>query len=207
MKTAVDDNIDALSRAIMNEAQSDAERILEEARQKADTIRKQAQEQAAQERQRILERAQQEAARIRSQSVATTQLKSRTMQLDHREKLLNNVFKAAQQELPSVQQWTDYPEIAQNLLREALTQLKAEEVTVRADAKTQAVLDQAFLDQVSRENNTKITMGPPLERGIGVMVDTANGRLQYDNTLETRLRRMQADMRSPVYHQLMGEKV
>lgn len=207
MKQAVDENIDALSRAIMTDARSEADQLLEDARAKAESIRKQAQEQAEAERKQILDRANQEAARIRSQVISTTQLKARTMQLEHREKLLDKVFQTAQQELASVQQWTDYDEIAQNLLREALMQLQVNEVRVRADKRTMSAYSKKFLDDLSQEMNVKISEGDPLEQGVGVIVETVDKHMQYDNTLETRLRRMQNNLRSPVNHLLMGESL
>jgi V/A-type H+-transporting ATPase subunit E len=207
MKQAVDENIDALSRAIMTDARSEADQLLEDARAKAESIKKQAQEQAEAERKQILDRANQEAARIRSQVISTTQLKARTMQLEHREKLLDKVFQTAQQELSSVQQWKDYDEIAQNLLREALMQLEVNEVRILADKRTMSAYSKKFLDDLSQEMNVKISEGDPLEQGVGVIVETVDKHMQYDNTLETRLRRMQNNLRSPVNHLLMGESL
>ena len=51
----------------------------------------------------------------------------------------------------------------------------------------------------------QLELGEPLERGTGVVLVTADGHRRYDNTLETRLSRMQAALRTPVYHILMGE--
>jgi vacuolar-type H+-ATPase subunit E/Vma4 len=46
-----------------------------------------------------------------------------------------------------------------------------------------------------------------LDEGTGVVVDASAGKLHYDNTLETRLSRLQNSLRSSVYKVLMGEKV
>lgn len=205
MKSAVDDNIDALSKAIMEQARSEADQMLADAKTKAEEIRKRAEQRAAEERKAILSRVSQEAERIHGQKIATAQMKARTMQLEHREKLLEKVFDEAQKELVGIQQWTEYPEIAETLLREALMQIRAEVVEVQADEKTLSLLKRGALDKVAKELNTQITVGAPLERGIGVIVRTADGHLQYDNTLETRLKRMKSSLRSPVHHLLMGE--
>lgn len=207
MKAEVQENMDSLSRAILAEAKGDAEHLVTEARARAETIRRQAQEQAEQVRKEILDRAKQEADQLRGQNVATTQLKARTMQLEHREKVLDQVFTKAMNDLPSVQKWTDYPDIARNLLREAVLQLRSDTVVVHADAFTQSVLAQKYLDDLGKELNVQLSMGDALQQGTGVVVETNNGRLQYDNTLETRLRRMQNNLRVPVYHILMGEKI
>ncbi len=153
----------------------------------------------------ILDRAMQDTERIRSQKIASTQLKARTMQLESREKVLNNVYDAALKELPTIQQWSDYGDIAQTLLREAVTQLRTSDVTVHADPKTQAHFSEPFLNDLSKELNVRIKLGKPLAKGLGVILESENGHLQFDNTLETRLKRMWNNTRAAAYHRLMGE--
>ncbi|MBN1312448.1 MAG: hypothetical protein JXB30_13605, partial [Anaerolineae bacterium] len=174
-----------LSRAVLGEANSEVEQILSAAQAKAKAIRQQAQKQADVERAEILEQGRREAARIRSQAAASAQLEAQTRQLAHREKLLDSVFEAAQQQLPGIQQWTDYEEIAHRLLREALTLLGAAEVRIRADERTQLLLTDQTLVEVSEEMDMQARMGPPLEYGTGVIAETVDGHRQYDNTLET----------------------
>ncbi len=53
----------------------------------------------------------------------------------------------------------------------------------------------------------RLRAGEPLARGTGVVLETPDGHRRYDNTLETRLARMQDGLRAPVYHILMGEAV
>jgi len=204
MKTTEED-IKALSRAVISDARGDAEQNLSEARAKADAIRKQAEQDAAAERDRILQKATQEAERLRSQSVASAQLKARTLELEQREKLLEQVFGTARQQLDSVQKSTDYEKTAQRLLNEALVRLGAAKVVVRADATTQKLFSAAVLEKISKELNIQMKLGEPLKQGTGVVVETEDGRRQYDNTLETRLARLQETLRSPVFHLLMGE--
>jgi vacuolar-type H+-ATPase subunit E/Vma4 len=202
---SVEENIEALSRAILSEAKGEAEQIGSDASTKADSIRQRAQEQADAERKEILDRACQEAERIRSQSISTTQLKARTMELESREKLLDSVFKAAKQQLPSIQQRSNYDQIVYRLAKEALNQLNAKDGDIRADQATQKLLSDHILDKITADMKVKLQIGQPLEHGTGVVVDTSDGHLHYDNTLETRLSRQQNGLRSAVYRILMGE--
>ncbi len=202
---SVEENIETFARAILSEAQAEAQQIKAEADAKAQAIRQRAQKQAEVERAEILERAAQEADRLRSQVIATTQLKARTHQLERREKLLDQVFTTARQKLSNIEQWSDYDVIAHRLLREALQQLKANDAVVQADEVTQKVLAAGIAEKTSKELNIPIKFGDTLTNGIGVIVGSSNGRLQFDNTLETRLNRLQNMLRSPVYHLLMGE--
>lgn len=201
----VEGNMDMLSRAVLNEARTEADQILSEARAKADAIRQRAQEQAAAERKQILARAAEEADRIRRQAGATAQIQARTLQLEQREKLLNDVFEAAQRLLGSVTRWSDYDDIACRLFREALARLEPGSAIVRADAATLRALAGPVLDEISKEMGIKLRTGDQLEQGTGVIVETEDGRRRYDNTLETRLSRMRDTLRSPVYHLLVGE--
>ncbi len=202
-----EENIENLSRAILFEAQADAEQIHADAKEKADAIRQQAQQTAESARKEIMERAAQEAERIRSQVIATAQMKARTLQLEHREKLLDKVFNAAKEKLAGLQKRPDYDKIVAELIREAVTQLKVDQAEVRVDAATQKILTDQALNELSKESKTQLSVGKILDEGTGIVVDADNGRLHYDNTLETRLSRLQSALRSAVYHVLMGEKL
>jgi len=205
MKTEVED-IEMLERAILSEARDAAEQTKAEAQQKAEAIRKRAQERAEQERKAILDQAKQEVDRLRGQAVATAQLKARSLELAHREQLLEGVFNAVKEKLPEIQKRPDYDQIAAMLLREALVQLRVNKAQIRAEKTTQGILEKKALGEISKELNGQFTMGDPLEEGIGVVVDAADGKLHYDNTLETRLDRLQSTLRASVYKMLMGEK-
>ena len=201
-----EENFEPLSRAILKEADVDAQQIREEAKARADAIRQRARDEAENVRQENLNKARQDADRLRSQSVASAQLKARTMQLEHREKLLDRVFQAAKEKLADVQNGSDYDQLAARLLREALVQLRVDKAQIRADKSTQSLLDKKTLKELSSELKGQFTFGEPLEEGVGVVVEAGEGRLHYDNTLETRLQRLQSNLRASVYKVLMGEQ-
>jgi vacuolar-type H+-ATPase subunit E/Vma4 len=205
MMKSDDPNIEALSRVVLREAHSDAEKILADARDKSEAIRQQAQQQADAGRAEILERATREAERIHSEVLSTAQLKARTLQLGQREKLLDEVFEAAQQQLAAIQKSSDYEKTARMLLTDALAHLRVEQAVIRADPATRKFYTTDMLDEISKEMGAKISLGQPLEGGIGLIAETPDGRRQYDNTLETRLARSREALRLPVYHILMGE--
>jgi V-type H+-transporting ATPase subunit E len=126
------------------------------------------------------------------------------VQLEEREKILNDVFEEVRKQLASVKKRPDFNAIVSMLVHEALTELKVKEAEIRADESTHKVLK---LDEISKELNGKFSPGEKLEEGTGIVVSASGGKLNYDNTLETRLSRLQATLRSSVYKVLMGEKV
>ena len=201
----VDENIESLSQAILSEARGETGQVKADAQSKADAIRQRAQEQAQSERKGILDQAKAEADRLRSQALATAQLKARSSELAHREKLLERAFKAVRQKLPDVQKRQDYGEIVAALIREGLDQLKTDKAEIRADKVTQKVLGSQFLDEISKATNVKLSLGGPLEQGTGIVLSAADGHLYFDNTFETRLNRMQSRLRPAAFQILMGE--
>ncbi len=202
---SAEENVDMLSRAILSEAQAETEQLRKDAQSKADAVLARAQEQVAAERTAILEQASQEAERIRSQIVATAQLKARALDLERREKMLDRVFDAARQQLPRIQHRDDYGQLVVRLVREAVTQLGAAKAEIRADRTTEKFLTAQVLDKLCRETQAELSVGKTLEQGIGVIVEASDGHLHFDNTLETRLIRLQGGLRSSVFHTLMGE--
>ncbi len=200
-----DKDIERLTQAVMGEAGADAEKIRSEAQVKAEAIRQKAKEEAEAQARDILKRAELEAERIHRQGLASAELKARLLHLDHREKLLQSVFDAARQQLGTVQQWKDYDQVALQLLREALVHLGADAAQIRADPTTRRYLTQPALEALSKELNMQLSLAEPLPQGLGIVVETRDGRMHYDNTFETRLSRLQSSLRAAVNHILMGE--
>lgn len=200
-----EDNLDRLSKEIFAQVDSETNQILAEAKQKAEQIRKRAREEAATEKASLLDRAKLDAERVRSQAIATTQMKARTMQLESREKLLNEVFEAARAKLASVQDWSDYDVIVKKLILEAAEQLGSEKIKIKADKVTGKYINEKMLKEVSSELGIKVELAGSLDKGVGIVASTEDGHLTYDNSLETRLTHLENELRSSVYHVLMGE--
>ena len=205
--TAAEENFQALSRAVQSEARADAEQLLTDAKAKADAIRQRAQEQAQAERQKILERAQREAEHVRSQCLAAAGLQAQRHRLERREKLLDKVFDTARQRMPTIQQWTDYDQIVREWIREAVTYLGSSAARLRADANTHTILTESALTELSEELSVELRLEEPMEHGLGIVAETMDGHLRYENTLEARLERLQDKLRGPVYRLLMGESL
>ena len=202
---SVDGNVDELTLAIVSEARAEGQDLQTQAQAKADAIRQRAKTEAEQESRHILAKAAEEAERLRAQGLATARLKARALELKQREKLLESVFAAVSQRLPTVQQRKDYPEIARGLAREAVSQLHSGKVALRVDEATRKALAAQVIAELSRELQAEVSLGESLQKGSGVIAHTTDGHLNFDNTLETRLARLQGNLRAAVYHILAGE--
>ncbi len=115
------------------------------------------------------------------------------------------MFAAVSERLPAVQQRKDYDAIARDLSREALSQLHAPKVQIVADQATRRILTPGIIDEIAKDLKVEVSLGDVLPRGLGVVAQTVDQHLQFDNTLETRLARMKSALRAPVYDILVGE--
>lgn len=189
----------------MQEAREEVEQILADAKAQADGTRAQAEAEANARRDTILQRARREADALRDQTIAKAQMEAQTLKLGRREELLSRPFAEVRRQLASATQWQDYGQIARQLIREGVERLGGGEIVVRADEETRKVLDDETLEALGQELDARLLAGELLDKGTGVVLETPDGHRRYDNTLETRLTRMQDALRTPVYHILMGE--
>jgi V/A-type H+-transporting ATPase subunit E len=204
---SVEERMQLLSRAVLSEANAEADRVLEAAQSKADAIRERAKEQAQAQREEILERARTKAESVRSGCVASAQLEARRLRLERREQVLDRVFEAVRQRLPNVQGWTDYDQIVRDLAREAVDHLGADAVRIRADEHAREVLSDSTLVELSEELGVQLRLEDLDDGRTGVVAETMDGHRRYDNTLQARLGRWQDELRAPVYRLLMGESL
>jgi V/A-type H+-transporting ATPase subunit E len=204
---SVEERMQLLSRAVLSEANAEADRVLEAAQSKADAIRERAKEQAQAQREEILQRARTKAESVRSGCVASAQLEARRLRLERREQVLDRVFEAVRQRLPNVQGWTDYDQIVRDLAREAVDHLGADAVRIRADEHAREVLSDSTLVELSEELGVQLRLEDLDDGRTGVVAETMDGHRRYDNTLQARLGRWQDELRAPVYRLLMGESL
>jgi vacuolar-type H+-ATPase subunit E/Vma4 len=198
-------DIRSLETVITTEARQDAAKITAETESHIESIKRQALEQADRQRNAILKQAQEKVETLQSQAVTSAQLEAQTLKLERRETLLARVMSEARRRLAGVTEWPEYSSVVRHLIREGVEVLGAESLVIQADETTRRMLDDHVLAALQEDLAVQLELGAPLERGTGVVIVTADGHRRYDNTLETRLARMQAALRTPVYHILMGE--
>lgn len=195
-----------LSNGIMAQARAEAERILKDAEAEAGNKRKAAQVETDASERASLQQAKKDADRIFQQAVAAGALEAQKMKLASREELLSDVFSVAKNELKLAFQWSDYPDILRRLIDEAIVNLDAEEIILHADTQTQRYLDDTFLVDMCDQSGVRLKKGRSMKNGVGVIGETPDGHRRYRSTLEARLERLQSQLRTEVYHILVGTK-
>jgi V/A-type H+/Na+-transporting ATPase subunit E len=146
------------------------------------------------------------AARIRREAVGSAGLEARAYKTRRRELLIQRVFDEALERLANPTELEDYKAVVKALVGEASEHLGGLDVVkVTGDKATLDLMDQEFLDHLADVIGYHVEVGEPLLQGSGIMLESPDGRLRYDNTFQTRLSRMRSALRASVYRILMGE--
>lgn len=160
----------AEAEEIREEAETDAEEIIEEAKEEASTI--------IEERERSVER---EAQQLREQQLSSANLEAKQLRLKARREALDEVRTAVEDrllELPS----NERQELTQILLDAALTEFGGDEELVvhgRAD-------DEDLLSDLAADDD-RLSVGEPVDRLGGVVVEGTETRMRVDNSLDAVL--------------------
>jgi len=198
-------DIKALADAVKSEAGRDQERILNNARSSARTLREQARAEAETEGDRIIQDAESKTARSLEQARAAAGIEAQALRLDNREALLNKVFDLTSEGLQAVPNREDYCSVVHALIGDAVAHMgNVNILMVLADSVTCEYLDDKILEQLGREFDIQLTLGGLLDEGTGLVVQSQDGHLFYDNTFQARLTRMRSSLRASVFQILRG---
>lgn len=206
MLKSIDERIEDLSRAIIEEAHADAEMLKSVAKLKVNVVLEAGQKQAEKIRTEILENAKLEAELLKEERLAEVAIKAKIEWLEKREELLETVFQTVRLRCNSLLESDEYPQALQGLIMDAVGQLQSNQVWLHLDSASRSLLDEKSLDVISESLGVEMHVGDDLTDGIGVIAKDALGHRIFDNTLETRLNRQMESLRSDVYKILMGEE-
>ena len=206
MLKSIDERIEDLSRAIIEEAHADAEMLKSVAKLKVNVVLEAGQKQAEKIRTEILENAKLEAERLKEERLAEVAIKAKIEWLEKREELLETVFQTVRLRCKSLLESDEYPQALQGLIMDAVGQLQSNQVWLHLDSASRSLLDEKSLDVISESLGVEMHVGDDLTDSIGVIAKDALGHRIFDNTLETRLNRQMESLRSDVYKILMGEE-
>ena len=200
-----DMNVQNLSRTVLRNVQIDAKKIRAEAEEKVNEIKQHAHQDREMEYQKIIDAARKDSSYIKNKNIASAEAEARMIWLIRRENLINQVFDKSLELLPQVADRSDYQEIVENLIREAIFQLNESEARIHLDKKADQLIDDVQIKRFSDESGVKIERGKILPDQIGIIATTLDEHRQFDNTLQARLHRQKSTMRMAIYKILMGE--
>ena len=190
---------------ITEDVAREVERILGEAEKSAADRSASVDEQAHAVIQQAESKAEEQAERIRKQSASSLRMERRRRQLRLQEQAVQEVLKRVRQRLAEMVGTREYREVLLGWIVEAAIGLGASEATVNASAAERKQIDKRLLEDAQRQvgelSGKKVRLkgeeGDPLIPQ-GIVLRAADGRVEYNNQVATRLLRQQSEIRKAI---------
>ncbi len=204
-----DTDSSGLLAGIEQEAREEADRIIQETRRMLDERRKATDLQIEKILITAQEKADAQAEVIRGNSGSRIAVETRRLSLRARDELMRDVLTQARRKLESLIKTEAYRSIVAGWVVEAAVGLNVPAASVRASAGELSLIDKALLKEAERKvkevtgKTVKLEIAPgrPL-REQGVVLTAKDGRLAFNNQVQTRLMRYDSEIRRIIYGEL-----
>ncbi|OQX82724.1 MAG: hypothetical protein B6D63_07335 [Candidatus Latescibacteria bacterium 4484_7] len=207
-----EDSVNEICRQIIADGEHEVSSILEKARRTADDITSKAEEEGKKAAEKILKEADSRVEAIKRRAVSSVELEVKRERLKVRESLFDMVMEKVNELLSSARGRSEYADILAGLAVEAIVALGSANVTIFADSRDVQLVESKVVPKVKDmlaglgKEIESVDVKPLDKPSIGgVVVGVREGNVIYDNTFESRLYRMQSDIRTIVYNELFRE--
>lgn len=150
---------------------------------------------------RIVENARKQAENIKRQIVGSNRLMVRNKQLMLVEDAVNNVFKSTIARIDSIRSDESYESMMRRLIEDALNAIGVDAV-IECNDKDRDLVDRIILE-VQHKYNFNIMLGNGIECLGGVRVNSLDGSVSIDNTLDTRIERFKPILKKDIAKMFM----
>jgi V/A-type H+-transporting ATPase subunit E len=193
--------------SILSDAKFKADSISEEAENESKSILEEGEKVALMEKEKILEDGKKQSAMRYQQIISEAKMKSRRMELDSREEVIEESFKKAEEKLVEIasSESAEYKESIKNIITEAALEIGGGDLILLLKQEDEAKI----IDSISEIENdvkaktgkeTNLEMGNNINTIGGTIIKTKNGDIEVNNTIEARMLRFKKSLRSEVAH-------
>lgn len=192
-------NMEILSRVIMDDAYREAEAILEKARKESESIR----EKGISISNDLIKLNKSNLSQVSHSNnsgklISLAEFRARSEILQRKEEVLKGIILRVQQDFFSLPDRADYADILKKLIIDALRCLKGEgsEFVCRLNPRDRSLVSSSVFKEIGNEEETDISLDKvPTQSVGGVIVFRSDLRVSYDNSLEAIFERNRQQMR------------
>jgi vacuolar-type H+-ATPase subunit E/Vma4 len=194
---------------IAQDAGAEAEKLIAEAEKAAEERIRAAEEQARAVVQQAESKAEEQAERIRTQSASSLRMESRRTHLKLQEQAVQEVLSRVRRQLAGMIGTQEYREVLLAWIVEGAIGLDVEQATVNASAPERKKIDKRLLQdaqgKIAELTGRKVSLtladgGPLIPQGV--VLKAADGRVEFNNQVATRLLRRQSEIRKMIQDML-----
>ncbi|AFK21932.1 V-type ATP synthase subunit E [Pyrococcus sp. ST04] len=188
---------------INREAEQKIKYILEEAKKEAEKIKEEARKKAESRAEWILRKAKTQAELEKQRIIANARLEVRRKKLAVQEEYITKVIEEAKRRLAEMPE-DEYFETIKTLLKDAISELGEKRVRVTSNEKTLSLIASRIEEIKAEIGDVAIELGNPIDTIGGVIVESEDGSIRIDNTFESRMERLENEIRAKVAKVLFG---
>ncbi|HMK94008.1 MAG TPA: V-type ATP synthase subunit E family protein [Candidatus Limnocylindrales bacterium] len=204
---SVKDGLSAIANEVLGEVQKEAEKIILSSQNQAKQILKTAKQQADEKYKAFINQATLKAEGEQRKIASVTEVEMRNQLLQSKEKLVDTVFDQALVRIKDFVTTEEYHRYLLRLIKEAAKRLGQKKIVLEVNAKDKAWLTQDALDRLSKKLNCELTLLDQTGDYIGgFKIQTADGKVTYDSTLDNRLTELKPVLRVEVAKILFGKE-
>lgn len=205
---SIKDGLLAITNEVLEDVQKEAQAIILAAENEAKETLKSAKEQADQNYQTIITQAKTESEGERRKIASVTEVEIRNRLLQTKEELVDAAFEKTLAKLEKFTITKQYHDYLLGLIEQVAKQIDRKNLIAQVNAKDKTWLSQATLNRLSNKLNCELTLSDKTEEFIGgCKIQTEDGKITYDSTIDYRLQELKPALRVEVAKILFGKEV
>ena len=187
-----------LCRAVLEEAQKEADKILAAAKNAADRMLQEAEERADKEVQAKMLLAKGKAQSRSKQIVDLAELEAKKRLLSFQQQLVHHVLQTLERRLKDLRNEPKYAEFLLSIVKQGIGNLPGTSFIVEVNAEDVEQI-RSVVDGLADELRADIALVASLTVDLGCRIFTEDRRLLYDNTIAGRLKRLEDDIKREIW--------
>lgn len=203
---SVKTGVSAIANEVIGDVQKEAEAIILVAENQAKETLRVAKEHANQTYRTMLDEAKDkaEAEKRKIESIAEVEIRNRLLQT--KEELVDLAFEKALIKLKNFVNTEEYQTYLLKLIEEIAKKMDQKVLVVEFNAKDKGWLKPDMLKHASKKLNVEFIISKQTQGYIGgCKIQTEDGKMVYDATLDNRLEELKPELRAEIAKKLFGE--
>jgi V/A-type H+/Na+-transporting ATPase subunit E len=203
---SVKSGVAAIADEVICDVQKEAEAIIASAENEAKETLREAKEKADKDYNLLLSEANQKSEAEKRKIASVTEVELRNRLLQAKESLVDEAFAKATEALKNYVETDEYPLHLLKLLTSIAKRMDQPVLVVEVNAKDKAILTEDALKKAGKTAETELKLSDASPNMIGgCRVQTEDGKIVYDATLDNRLEELKPELRAQIAKSLFGE--
>jgi vacuolar-type H+-ATPase subunit E/Vma4 len=201
------ENAEVICAKISQDADEEVKTILEQARKESDKIASQARKVIEDKNQEISKKLEREIQKSREKILSSLNLEKKRLVLGEKDKFIQSVLAQVRKNAQDFRKENDYQEFLQNAIIEGAEVIEENNIEVYYSRLDESIFSQDFMVKIEKACTQALKTGCGLKfnkadfNDLGVIVNSIDGRIMYDNRFLARLERV----KEKIYMELLKD--